>query len=84
MAVLKVLGFVAVVLAIGFIMLMLNVDPQKAAAKGKERDAIELCVKQMNDPLQELSTRRLTREVCRELEARYVTKWGIESHAYEE
>lgn len=41
-----------------------------------ERAAIEECRKGENDELQELSTRRMIREVCDKMEADYVAKWG--------
>lgn len=45
-------------------------------ARAQERDAIAECRRQVDDDLQDRSTRRFVRGVCEKLEADYRRKWN--------
>lgn len=45
--------------------------------KAADREKIDRCHEAENDPLSELSTRRLMRQACVQLENKFYNQWGV-------
>lgn len=65
-----------VVLALAAVAVIGYMAMTPAPEPDPEITAIERCRAQQNDELQDLATRRTTREQCDRLEAAYREKWG--------
>lgn len=71
------IGALALLLALGAI--LKSTETPESREKDRARAAIELCWKDVDDQLLDISTRRFARTVCQKLAADYESRYGHSS-----